>query len=61
MAAERIIGVDFGTSTSVIRVKRYENGAPIGEHLETKEVIFGSNGAMVPTLVIRKSRPLPKA
>lgn len=29
MAIERIIGVDFGTSTSVIRVKRYENGKPI--------------------------------
>ena len=26
MAAQRIIGVDFGTSTSVIRVKRYEGG-----------------------------------
>ena len=49
MAVERIIGVDFGTSTSVIRVKRYENGNPIGEKLETKEVIFGGNGAMVPT------------
>lgn len=54
MAVERIIGVDFGTSTSVIRVKRYENGNPIGEKLETKEVIFGGNGAMVPTLIMKK-------
>lgn len=54
MAVERIIGVDFGTSTSVIRVKRYENGKPIGEALETKEVIFGGNSAMVPTLVRKK-------
>ncbi len=54
MSAERIIGVDFGTSTSVIRVKRYENGEPIGEILETKGVVFGSNGAMVPTLVMKK-------
>lgn len=54
MAVERIIGVDFGTSTSVIRVKRYENGEYMGEKLETKEVIFGGNGAMVPTLVMRK-------
>ena len=54
MAVERLIGVDFGTSTSVIRVKRYENGNPLGEKLETKEVIFGGNGAMVPTLVMRK-------
>ena len=54
MAVERLIGVDFGTSTSVIRVKRYENGNPIGEKLETKEVIFGGNGAMVPTLIMKK-------
>ena len=54
MAVERLIGVDFGTSTSVIRVKRYENGKPAGEMLETKEVIFGGNGAMVPTLVMKK-------
>ena len=30
MAAERVIGVDFGTSTSVIRVKRYCDGIPAG-------------------------------
>lgn len=54
MAVERLIGVDFGTSTSVIRVKRYENGKPIGEKLETKEVIYGGNGSIVPTLVMRK-------
>lgn len=54
MAVERIIGVDFGTSTSVIRIKRYENGNPIGEKLETKEVVFGGNGAMVPTLIMKK-------
>lgn len=54
MAAERIIGVDFGTSTSVIRIKRYENGKPVGEKLETKDVVFGGNGAMVPTLIMKK-------
>ncbi|MBQ8621404.1 MAG: Hsp70 family protein [Oscillospiraceae bacterium] len=54
MAVDRLIGVDFGTSTSVIRVKRYENGEPIGEKLETKEVVFGGNGAMVPTLIMKK-------
>lgn len=52
--AERIIGIDFGTSTSVIRVKRYENGKPLGEVLETKEVMFGGSGAMVPTLIMKK-------
>lgn len=54
MAVQRIIGIDFGTSTSVIRVKRYENGKSVGEVLETKEVIFGGNGALVPTLVMKK-------
>ena len=53
MAAERIIGVDFGTSTSVIRVKRYEDGQPIGERLEAKEVIFGDR-ALVPTVISKK-------
>lgn len=53
MAAERIIGVDFGTSTSVIRVKRYENGKPIGEKLEAKEVVFGDR-ALVPTVIMKK-------
>ena len=54
MAVERIIGVDFGTSTSVIRVKRYENGKPLGQKLDTKEVLFGGMGAMVPTLIQKK-------
>lgn len=54
MSIERIIGIDFGTSTSVIRVKRYEDGKPLGEILETKEVIFGGVGAMVPTLIQNK-------
>ncbi len=55
MATERIIGVDFGTSMSVVRVKRYEDGKPIGEILETKEVVFGGSGTMVPTLVMKKN------
>lgn len=55
MSAERIIGVDFGTSTSVIRVKRYEKGKPLGEMLETKEVVFGGSGTMVPTLIMKKN------
>ena len=54
MAVERVIGIDFGTSTSMIRVKRYENGKPVGEALETKEVMFGGNGVLVPTLIMKK-------
>lgn len=55
MEAERIIGIDFGTSTSVIRVKRYENGIPLGEKLDTKGVVFGNGmGEIVPTLIQKK-------
>ena len=52
MAVKRLIGVDFGTSTSVIRVQRYEDGKPIGE---VKEVTYNDLGSMVPTLVLRKN------
>ena len=48
MPIERIIGVDFGTSTSVIRVKRYENGKPVGSgaRLDTQKVFD-----LVPTVI----------
>lgn len=48
MSIERIIGIDFGTSTSVIRVKRYENGKPvgIGTRLDTQKVFD-----LVPTVI----------
>ena len=52
MSAEKIIGVDFGTSTSVVRVKRYQDGKPVGGRLDKMEVRF-SNNAMVPTAVQR--------
>lgn len=54
MPAERIIAVDFGTSTSVIRVKRYLNRQPVGDRLETKPVTFNMGSTMVPTLVQKK-------
>ena len=54
MAAERIIGIDFGTSTSVIRVKRYKDGKALGEKLEVKEVTFDGKGTTVPTLIRKK-------
>ena len=54
MAAERVIGVDFGTSTSVIRVKRYCDGIPAGgEWLGTEAVVFNNGAPMVPTLIQR--------
>lgn len=50
MAIEKIIGIDFGTSTSVIRVKEYENGQPLSGRLHTFEVKF-DNTTTVPTLI----------
>ena len=52
MANERIIGIDFGTSTSVIRVKNYTlGGKPVNEKLDTKSVTFNNGATTVPTLV----------
>ena len=54
MAIERIIGIDFGTSTSVIRVKRYQDGFPVGDPLEVKQITFDMGSSMVPTLVQKR-------
>lgn len=55
MTVERIIGVDFGTSTSVVRVKRYQDGKPMGdsERLDARTVIFNGTYPTVPTLIQR--------
>ena len=51
MATKRIIGIDFGTSTSVVRVKRYEGDrTPIGDRLFVNNVLFDGRDS-VPTLV----------
>lgn len=55
MKTQRIIGVDFGTSTSVIRVKRYQAEKPVGDRLETKSVTFNMGSTMVPTLIQKLS------
>lgn len=41
---QRIIGVDFGTSTSLIQVKRYQGGQPVGDSYHAASVTYG-NGA----------------
>lgn len=56
MGVERIIGIDFGTSTSVIRVKRYNNGQPVEDRLSKQDVIFNGNSPMVPTLIQRTDK-----
>lgn len=48
---ERIVGIDFGTSTSVIRVKRYENGIPVGDTNLVLPVTFNMGSTVVPTLI----------
>ena len=54
MGVERIIGIDFGTSTSVIRVKRYKDGQSVGDPLEVKQITFDLGSTMVPTLVQKR-------
>lgn len=55
MAIERIIGIDFGTSTSVIRVKRYNGSQPVDNRLRTDKVVFDSR-TTVPTLIRQSSK-----
>lgn len=51
MANERIIGIDFGTSTSVIKVKMYKsNGTPIGSNDTVQSVKF-NNSTLTPTVI----------
>ncbi len=50
MAVERIIGIDFGTSTSVVKVKTYDDGKPIGPR-EMSDYVRFNNKASLPTLV----------
>ena len=53
--AERIVGIDFGTSTSVIRVKRYRTKTmPLGDRIGKQSVLFDGNHETTPTLVLRK-------
>lgn len=54
MEKERLIGIDFGTSTSVIRVKNYdEKGVPIGDELHRESITFNNGASMVPTVIRR--------
>lgn len=41
----RVVGIDFGTSTSLIKVKRYQNGEPLGDRFLTSSVTFGNGEA----------------
>ena len=51
---ERLIGIDFGTSTSVIRTKLYDDcDKPVGQELFAQPVVFNNGSSMVPTIVRR--------
>ena len=51
MSIKRVVGIDFGTSTTVVRVKRYgENDQPLADRLSVSNVIFDGYDN-VPTLV----------
>ena len=56
MSVERLVGIDFGTSTSVIRVKRYKDGQPVDDRFSKIDVVFGSGSQMVPTLIQKTSK-----
>ena len=50
---QRYVGVDFGTSTSVMRVKRYRDSKPVDSRLDTKTVVFDASGSVVVPSLIR--------
>lgn len=52
MAIERIIGIDFGTSTSVIKVKTYKNGKSMDAG-EMADFVRFENRNTLPTLIYR--------
>lgn len=52
MAVERIIGIDFGTSTSIVKVKTYENDQPI-DAVEVADYVRFDNKDTLPTLVYK--------
>ena len=52
MPTERIIGIDFGTSTSLVKVKSYRDGKPVdGDPTSTQAVEFDNGRTTAPTLI----------
>ncbi|MCX7771557.1 MAG: hypothetical protein N2376_00400, partial [Clostridia bacterium] len=54
MPIERVIGIDFGTSTSVVKIKTYKDGQPLGS-LNAVEYVHFDNKDSLPTLIYETS------
>ncbi len=52
MSIERVIGIDFGTSTSVIKIKTYKDNEPM-EAKEISDYVRFNNKDTLPTLVYK--------
>jgi hypothetical protein len=56
MKLKRIIGIDFGTSTSFVKVKLYMDEKPFGgDKLETKALVFDGKGSIAVPTVVQKA------
>ncbi|MBS6952790.1 MAG: Hsp70 family protein [Enterocloster asparagiformis] len=51
MSVERIIGIDFGTSTSLVKVKSYRDGVPVDGDPTLAHYVEFDGQNMVPTLI----------
>jgi molecular chaperone DnaK (HSP70) len=51
MAIERILGIDLGTSTTLIKVKSYDGGKPVGAAELSDYVRFDGTNDIVPTII----------
>ena len=51
MSIQRIVGIDFGTSTTVMKVKSYQDDKPVGADLLSEESVRFDGKPTVPTLI----------